>query len=180
MRPVLENNAARFLSRLPPTKRLIGVYSDPCSSSQFGFSVTDPYLSFAKPLYPILESSPPKRWWMDLAKTNDAAAFVFTLPVAIPGIITPTDVACQDKALITFVEGLSESNAQNVFCYCYKRRLSIDEALDRFADNLLWDETGLEVAQKRGCEDLPRGIHSAVMLQCFLDEMCGGWQNTFG
>jgi hypothetical protein len=169
----------KFLQRLEPTRRILGVVNA-SRGGGVGLSLSDPYLSFSKPLL---------RTKLGMGVSNDTVEFLRRVMEEndCGGIL----IGRQMRALMTVqcVEELKEADvlqellieslvneADLIQQYpCTVSSLDCDEVHyeKEVEQNLLWE--GLKEGDSdESCD------HSALCMQMWLDEHCGGWANTFG
>ena len=176
--------AHQLVARLPVYRTLVGLVA--VSDSVIGVAVSDPYLSFAKPLPSVTDlAAVPK-----LAAELKAGAVVVGLPFAAAGLQQAASlqprahqhvVARQQRVLAALLREPAVGDAQLMVCaYAAPAQLhTADSVAQSFRDNLLWDQTAVDELGKHG-ESRDAAIEAAVSLQLFLDEYSGGWANTFG
>ena len=171
-----------LLRNLIPTRRIMGLVAMP--NSTIGLSISDPYLSFAKPLTQIIsfasESNPlPKL--LDITKEEGADAWLIGLPVLMDVNIKKdqNDMKLRDEILTLFVKSALPLPA---FCISKIKPSNIDFVTKEHTANIQWDSIDVELLLQNDytCEGGKPGIHASVALQMWLDEHCGGWANTFG
>ena len=157
-----------FLKMVPPPKRLLGVVCN--SDGRISLSISDPYLSFAQPLWPISRDRAADI--QQIAQKHDARGIVFGF--APLQNAESTETTSREATIVAL-----SAMATNCVGCCFDQRITPDEAWANFESNLLWEDTGLVDVDSDACV-FPANVSSAIMLQCFLDETCGGWANTFG
>lgn len=175
-------NPSKFLQELEPTRKLL------CFTrfdSSIGLAVSDPYLSLARPLskYVSVGGTHLSATLKKIQREEDIGGVV--LGRAISGMsgvsLDDSEVLKEQGEGLELFRTLPEFNALPcTFSDVDGERVDIERELQ---DNLLWDS--LELTKDEFDEDSSPSkrdpaIHSALSLQLWLDEHCGGWQNTFG
>lgn len=175
--------ASSFLRVLTPTTRILGVVKAPRSStdscsnhgSEIGLSVSDPYLSFAKPLV--------TRSGFKFGRKEDTATLFDDFDIggiligrAMTGLLVHTDEKTIERdqeelyeSLTKFIGGIEMTIPCTVTCI----DANVDYIKKQLHENLLWDSL-------KDVDADSAAYQSAVAMQVWLDEHCGGWQNTFG
>jgi RNase H-fold protein (predicted Holliday junction resolvase) len=158
-------SSVKLLQQLTPTRRLVGAV---ISDSTLGLSISDPYLSFASPL-PLVGLQLRK-----VLAEFDAEGVVIGLPLLPPDGPALGDEAVQLQRCIDALEHDLSASYSQLPASIFKERLTAVAAIAKYEQDPLWDETGIET------DISDADVQSAIMLQQFLDDNCGGWQNTFG
>ena len=163
---------AKFLQRLEPTRRILGVVN---TSRGMGLSLSDPYLSFSKPL--LLDSA---QNMLSISKfvdklpsvmrEHDCGGILIGRQMGV--LMTVQDEVMQQAELTELLKQEGDLIQQYP---CTTSDLDCDKATydKEIRENLLWE--GLKVGDSDFACD-----HSALSMQVWLDEHCGGWANTFG
>jgi RNase H-fold protein (predicted Holliday junction resolvase) len=165
--------SAILLGQLTPTRRLIGAVACELGGTRFlGLSISDPYLSFASPLADFTD----RGQLCELLSEHDAEGIIIGLPLLPVGKPT-TDSAALFQSCVDALEVINRPPIESELpISIFEERLTYGAAMQCFEQDPLWDQTGMEA----DANDISPGVQSAIMLQQFLDENCGGWQNTFG
>jgi RNase H-fold protein (predicted Holliday junction resolvase) len=170
-----------LLRNLTPTRRIMGLVAMP--NSTIGMSVSDPYLSFAKPLthsVSFASGHNPLPKLLDVTKEEGADAWLIGLPVLMDVTIKKDQnhMKLRDDLLTLFVKS---SLPLPAFCISKIKPSSIDFVTKEHTANIQWDAIDVHLLLKdNNNEEGKAGIHASIALQMWLDEHCGGWANTFG
>ena len=171
-----------LLRNLIPTRRIMGLVAMP--NSTIGISISDPYLSFAKPLTQSVsfsyETNPlPKL--LDIMKEEGADAWLIGLPVLmdVNKKKDQSHMKLRDELLTLFVKS---SLPLPEFCISKIKPWNIDSVQKEHTANIQWDSIDVQLLLEGddSSEGRKPGVHASVALQMWLDEHCGGWANTFG
>jgi hypothetical protein len=116
---------------------------------------------------------------LEITKDEGAGAWLVGLPVLMDVNVKkcPNSMKLRDELLTMIVKS---SLPIPPFCISKVKPGTIDFVQKESAANIQWDS--IDAAQLLLDDDgsSKPGVHASIALQMWLDEHCGGWQNTFG
>jgi len=187
-------NSTTLLRNLTPTRTILGltvVLLKSCSAT-IGISVSDPYLSHARPLsrsIPFVSHNDTISQLLKITRDEGAGAWVLSSPVLIhPADKNENHTRLRDD-LVTLIIKSSYQNLLPSFCLSEVHPGTIESIQKEHAANIQWDSIDLSLLEEYNSFSSSihvsvnppvSGIHASVGLQMWLDFHCGGWQNTFG
>lgn len=182
---------SQFLQKLEPTRNILCLTRLPngkAGGGSLGFAVSDPYLSAARPLQreqvfslgdrPLSAALKRIRYEQDIGGVVLGRA-ISGMPL-LPGSEKSGDSEQMQIEVFGIVRSIKEfETLPCTFSEESSNKVEIERELQ---ENLLWDSLELAKEQLHGEGDPATMMHthSALSLQLWLDEHCGGWQNTFG
>jgi hypothetical protein len=164
--------AHRLVASLPVYRTLVGLVA--VSDSLYGVAVSDPYLSFSKPVSSV--ATLPSL--ATLVAELQCGALVVGLPFAATGLQSEHK-ARQLRVLSALLREPALADGLLACAFAPAAPPTAASVAKLHRENLLWDQTGLDELGEAG-EAREASIVAAVSLQLFLDEHSGGWANTFG
>jgi hypothetical protein len=212
MTPRVWLTSGELIARLPATRPLLAVMPSlscgllPGDPVQLGAALSDPYLSYARPLRPAC-GGPQHRGKGELERVLHNQRTTVGAVVLVPPLCAePADGGCSgttgpgggagatatelQKVMMENVLSDGRSRGLELLPWGYwSQPLTVAGALEMANGNLLWDDVGLleHVMNLRGggapgrsTEPIGPCVQAAVGLQHLLDVEAGGWANTFG
>ena len=169
--------AMKFLEKLEPTKLILGIVP---LNGAIGLSVSDPYLSFARPLKPdnpFKINNIGQKLPLLLQEQNIGGVLVGK---RMSALVTSKELlqvsAAEQKELIKLLSNVLTRHNIEIACTVSDLDCDREHYEKEMEDNLLWETLNF---QDDELSDVPAD-HSALSLQVWLDKHCGGWSNTFG
>ena len=193
MRLQKASTPSSFLKTLVPTRKILAlVFASPKDrsderSARVGAAVSDPYLSFATPVEEKLPTRSLRSWFPKIVIQEDVGGVLLIARPLVQSscsyVSTPANKAME--VLLNLDLG-TPSTPSTLTCIESDVSKSLEEVIEEHKVNPLWDTMNFEdlfspEGQLRSMEE--KGVASmqaSIGLQLFLDEHCGGWQNTFG
>ena len=191
---VKEVSSSKFLRNLVPTRRILSLLFVSAIDrtdnrvAGVGAAISDPYLSFAAPLKSKDTTQSLRDYMSAVTNEHDVGGVVLITKPLVSNTSSFVSMSAQ-QAMDQLSQSTSSSSSSTSLMKYIESDVNktLEEVLQEHQENPLWDSIPIDDLVSRdgtlkciGEAEGAASLQATVGLQMFLDEHCGGWQNTFG